>query len=236
MDLLTLFSFHLEKRFRVYFIFPLILSPLTCLTIWARTWDSSRVESLKFPTLHNSSNEIHFFAFFTWIGGRVSRSSGIWPPSWRTSLCFSWTVNQWADQNSCPKNIISSPALGSGQFGKDNACHASLQHNNEHKHDKDNDKDKHATHNNYPQNEHKHGAHYGWSQVRFPTQFFNNKKITRMFPAWLIFSHMLLPELSPQRHSGHTQGSGPAHSGQKSHGSRTLLILLYKYWLLEVVV
>ena len=232
MDLLTLFSFHLEKRFRVYFIFHSF-----CLHL--HVWPSEREHGT--PAGLNLSNFQPWVAFrmghlfwqlFTWIGGRVSRSSGIWPPSWRTSLCFSWTVNQWADQNSCPKNIISSPALGSGQFGKDNACHASLQHNNEHKHDKDNDKDKHATHNNYPQNEHKHGAHYGWSQVRFPTHFFNNKKITRMFPAWLIFFHMLLPELSLQRHSGHTQGSGPAHSGQKSHGSRTLLILLYKYWLL----
>ena len=64
---------------------------ITCFISWARTCDSSRVESLKLPTLQFT---LHINSLLlsggTWTGGRANRSSDIWPPSSRTSLCWFW--------------------------------------------------------------------------------------------------------------------------------------------------
>ena len=70
VDLLPLLRCHLHHLFRVTFIKLIQLiqntsSPLTCLIIWARTCDSSNVESLKLPTLGQSLN--HTFNVFCWL-------------------------------------------------------------------------------------------------------------------------------------------------------------------------
>ena len=211
--------------------FSLILSPLTCLTIWARTWDSSRVESLKFPTLGSISNGTPFLAAF-YLNWRYSEPF-LWhmtaflenitvfflnsEPMSRSELLSkkyyfltcSWVWPVWQRQCLPCKPAAQQWAQTWQRQWQRQACNTQQLLSK-------------------------------WAQTWCSLWMISGQVSDPIFQQgcflleWFLF-HMLLPELSLQRHSGHTQGSRPAHSGQKSHGSRTLLILLYRYWLLLLV-